>query len=112
LDRERTLRCDLQAMRLFKQETGLSLLKGELTSEVIQGDMETLVPTLLWAFLKHEDADLTVDHVASLLHPGTFLLVTEAVMGLVEDAMPEAEEKAEGEEDPQAASSTKKTSGS
>ena len=91
LDRERTLRCDRYAMRLFKDETGISLLKGELRDNVAEDN----VPELVWSFIVHEDKDLTIDDVAKMIHPGNLLDVLEKVFGLIVDSLPAADEEVE-----------------
>ncbi len=85
LDRERTLRCDMYAMRLFKKETGISLLAGGLSGNV----NEDTIAELVWAFLVHEDKDLTVDAVAKEIHPGNMAGVLEEVFGLIVASLPE-----------------------
>ena len=96
LDRERTLRCDLYAMRLFKEKTGISLLKGELRDNVAEDN----VPELVWSFIVHEDKDLTIDDVAKMIHPGNLVDILSQVFGLIVDSLPAAEEEAEGGDDP------------
>ena len=86
LDRERTLRCDsMHAMRLFKNATGISLLRGELQDNVAEDNVAELV----WAFLVHEDAELTIDAVAKLLHPGNLVDILSQVFALIVDSLPE-----------------------
>lgn len=77
--KRRVLRCDMMAFRLFKQETGLSLLRGEhieVVREEVDGELkevrrskldEDSIPELIWAFLVHEQKDLTVEDVASMV---------------------------------------------
>ena len=109
LDRERTLRCDMHAMRLFKNATGISLLRGELQDNVAEDNVAELV----WAFLVHEDAELTIDAVAKLLHPGNLVDILSRVFALIVDSLPEQptitdqedqEEGTEDDDDPLAAS--------
>ena len=97
LDRERTLRCDLYAMRLFKKETGLSLLAGDLGGHV----NEDTIAELVWAFLAHEDPELTVEAVSKEIHPGNMAGILEEVFGLIVESLPEKPdvEKAEGDTD-------------
>ena len=111
LDRERTLRCDMHAMRLFKNATGISLLRGEL-HELQDNVAEDNVAELVWAFLVHEDAELTIDAVAKLLHPGNLVDILSQVFALIVDSLPEQptitqedqEEGTEDDDDPLAAS--------
>ena len=92
LDRERTLRCDMYAMRMFKKETGISLLRGELG-----GNASEYVAELVWAFLAHEDEDLTIDAVAKMIHPGNMVGVLEEVFGMIAASLPD-ETKPTGED--------------
>ena len=99
LDRERTLRCDMYAMRLFKKETGISLLRGELGSNATE-----YVAELVWAFLAHEDEDLTIDAVAKMIHPGNMVGVLDEVFGMIVASLPEelaatGEDQEEGTQD-------------
>lgn len=96
LDRVRTLRCDFQALRLIKMETGVSLLTGQ----TIPMDEETL-PVLLWAFLVHEDPDLTVTKAAGLVSFSGLLEIVTLITDLIKESLPTAEETEGGEsEDP------------
>ncbi len=79
LDRERTLRCDMYAWRLFKKETGVSLLRGELGDNVNE---DTIAP-LVWAFLVHEDEALTIDAVARMIHPANMPGIMEDLFALI-----------------------------
>ena len=93
-DQERTLRCDMYAMRLYKQETGESLMKqgAELALD------EDSVPILLWAFCRHEDPDFTVDDAAKLVHPGNMLAVVERITDLIGESLPEVPETDKNDE--------------
>ena len=93
LDRERTLRCDMYAMRLFKKETvsakhpeGISLLRGELGDNV----NEDTIAELVWAFLVHEDAELTIDAVARMINPANMVGILNEVFGVILASLPEA----------------------
>ena len=89
LDKERTLRMDLNALSDFESMTGKSIMRGGL-------DFENLgiadVRALLWACLVQEDESLTVRDVGAMLHVGNLETVTTAITQLVTKAMPEREE--------------------
>lgn len=91
----------MYAMRLFKKETGISLLGGELGSNV----NEDTIAELVWAFLVHEDEELTIDAVARMIHPANMVDVLQEVFALIVDSLPEqpltGEEEKEGEEEAQ-----------
>lgn len=88
LDRPRKLKYDFKAMRLIEKETGKNTLNSKIWQEMNATDLSIF----LWAGLKHEDPDLTVEQVEEILHPGnmaeTIYKVGEA-WGL---SMPEAKD--------------------
>lgn len=94
LDRKRTLRADLQAMRLFKRETGISILRGELRADTIDEDN---LCALLWAFLVHDDPELSIDAVATMLTPSNMYDALILVTDVLKEAMPQPEEEGQGE---------------
>ena len=91
LDRPRKLKYDFKAMRLIEKETSKNMLNPKIWQEMNATDLSIFV----WAGLKHEDPNLTVEHVEEMLHPGnmaeTIYKVGEA-WGL---SMPEAKEAGE-----------------
>jgi hypothetical protein len=92
LDKERTLRMDLNALSDFESMTGKSFMSGGL-------DFENLaladIRALLWACLVQDDESLTLRDVGAMLHVGNLEPVTSAITKLVTDAMPEPEEGSE-----------------
>lgn len=74
LDRERNIRVDFNALELAEELTGKDLMGGELDNPRV-GDVKKIV----FAFLKHEDPELTLDAVGGMLHPGNINEVTAAL---------------------------------
>lgn len=62
LDKERTLRLDLNAMVEFEEMTGKSLISGVNMQDLAIKDIRIL----LWACLMHEDEDLTLKQVGAM----------------------------------------------
>jgi hypothetical protein len=92
LDRTRNLRLDFNAARLFKQETGTSLLRGGFSDL----DEETLL-VLVWACLRHEDPGLTLEHVGAHLHFGNLVELEGSLSELFTDFLPQPKESADAE---------------
>ncbi len=63
LDRERHLQFDLNAMATFEELTGKSLFKGGSSGDMTAKDCRAL----LYAGLKHEDKDLTLEQVGAMI---------------------------------------------
>lgn len=73
LDKERELKFDLNALELVEEMTGVTLDKA--TENV---SMKTL-KVLLYSGLVHQDPDLTVDYVGSLVTMENIKEVSEAL---------------------------------
>jgi len=63
LDKSRSLYMDLNAMVKFEEATGKRIFDQELWVAISARD----VRALLWACLLHEDPDLTVEQVGSMI---------------------------------------------
>lgn len=90
LDKERTLKLDLNAMVAFEEVTGKSLMKGTFKSkDMTPRDLRVM----LWACLLHEDEELTEKQVGSWVTVGNLMEVTGKLNEAFEVAMPEGESK-------------------
>jgi len=90
LDKERTLKFDLNSMVAFEEATGKSLMDGTFDSNKMSiRDLRAM----LWACLIHEDDALTEKHVGSLITPDNMLEITLKLNEAFEVAMPESEGK-------------------
>lgn len=78
LDRERRLRYDFNALRLIESETGKNMLDQSSWASM----NATEVVVLIWAGLKWEAKELTLDDVGAMLHPGNL----EGLMAKIEKA--------------------------
>lgn len=85
LDKERTLRLDLNAMVRFEQASGKSLLKQSTWDTLSIADIRSL----LWACLLHEDPELTVEQVGSMIHPGNMVQVFGEIQRVWQLSAPE-----------------------
>ena len=91
LDKERTLKLDLNAMVAYEENTGKSLFSfqsGKMTAKDLR--------SLLWVCLIHEDKDLTVEQVGAFITLENMADVSEKVGQAFNLAVPESK----GESDP------------
>ena len=92
LDKERTLRFDLNAMVEFEEVTGKSLLSGKFKSgKMTPRDLRVM----LWACLMHEDESLTEKQVGSWVTVHNMKEISDKLNEAFEVAMPESEAKEE-----------------
>ena len=87
LDRPRTLLFDFNALALFEEATGLSVLAGGMTV----GSVREL-RAFLWAGLRHEDPDLTLEDVGRMVHSGNMAALMAQITAALSLAMPKASE--------------------
>jgi len=87
LDRERHLRFDFNAVRYFEKETGKNLMASGVLTNLSGTDMVVL----LWACLRHEDKDLTIDDVGGMVHFGNIGLVSGALAEMYAANVPKPE---------------------
>lgn len=75
LDKERTMRLDLNALETFEETAGKELkdFKGSIKD----------IKAMVWSSLMHEDAELTLDQVGKLVHLGNLDAVTSAIEELM-----------------------------
>lgn len=93
LDKVRHLRFDFNAAARFEQATGKNLLRGNVLSNLSATDLVAL----LWACLKHEDVDLTLEDIGAMVHFGNIDTVADAITRVYTRSSPTP---AEGEERP------------
>jgi len=110
LDKARTLKRSMRAIRLIHEKTGRNIIAGEnpLGGAIIEGEFETdaegnptpkvdrakLVPVLcqvLWAFLEHEDRALTPEAIEEMLDISDLIPVTAKVFDLLSSTEPQPE---------------------
>lgn len=73
LDRERTMRMDLNAMEAFEDMAGKQIHEMGDTPKI--KDLKVLV----WATLLHEDETLTPQQVGTFIHAGNLVNITQAI---------------------------------
>ncbi len=85
LDRERTLRFDLNAMAAFEEATGDNLFNGtfQLGNLSARG-----IRAMLWACLLSDDEALTIQQVGSLITTDNMGEITQALLRSFEVAAP------------------------
>ncbi len=93
LDKERTIRFDLNAMCSYEEVTGKNIFANALNSLSAQE-----VRAMLWACLISEDPDLTLEYVGSLVDLENMAQVAEKLNEAFTIAMPDNEAK-EAKED-------------
>lgn len=85
LDKERHLRLTMKGMIEFNKITGRNMLKGLKLKELSLEDFAAL----LWACLIHEDSNLTLDDVLSLIDLQNLLEVVEVVTDCINQSLAE-----------------------
>lgn len=95
LDKERLFKLDFKALMSFEKASGKNVLATDVWQQMSATDMVTL----LWAGLLHEDAQLTLDKVAEMIHPGNLQEVVEVLQKGFSLAMPGSQDAASGEND-------------
>jgi hypothetical protein len=68
LDKLRTMKVTFMALMLFEEVRGFSPLAPSFFQRITATDLVTL----LWASLRHEDKDLTLDAVAEMINPKNY----------------------------------------
>ena len=87
LDKERTLKLDLNAMVAFEEATGKSIMGGKFTGkDMTPRDLRAM----LWACLLHEDEELTLKQVGSWITVGNLMEVTGKLNEAFDVAMPKS----------------------
>lgn len=91
LDKQRNLRFDLNAMAAYEEATGKSAFSigDDINAKSIRA--------LLWASLIHEDEELTIEQVGSMIHTGNMTDITNKINQLVQSSTKTDED---GEQDP------------
>lgn len=87
LDKIRHLRLDFNALARAEEATGKSLLNGIAWQNMTVKDYRALV----WACLLHEDPELTLEDVGSLIHVGNVEYVTSCLTQLWAASNPKEE---------------------
>lgn len=77
LDKQRTLKLDLNGLEEFERESGKTLT--DLGENMSTGTMKLLI----WAALLHEDPDITPHDVGSIIHIGNLGRVKAALEDLI-----------------------------
>lgn len=85
LDKVRHLRCDLNAMVAYERASGRSM--AAVGTEPSMGD----ILTLLWACLLHEDKELTIEAVGTMVHAGNLAEVSDKLAQVLQASVPEGD---------------------
>ncbi len=89
LDKERTLRMDLNALIAFENMTGQSILRDGIDLKKLSS---AHFLTLLWTCLVHEDESLLEREVGAMIGASNLIPLTLALIELFKFSMPEAKE--------------------
>jgi hypothetical protein len=89
LDKPRKLKFDLNAMAAYEDSTGKSAftIGEDISAKSIRA--------LLWASLIHEDSELTIEDVGSMIHTGNMQEITQKINKLVQTSTDAGEEQTE-----------------
>ena len=85
LDKERHLRLDFNAISLVEETLGVKF--PEIQDNVGVRDLRAI----MWAGLRHEDPDLTIEQVGSMLHMGNMQEVFQTIQDAIEQQYNEGE---------------------
>ncbi|RJX18503.1 MAG: hypothetical protein C4570_06390 [Ammonifex sp.] len=91
LDKERTLKFDLNAFAALEEEQG----SVEAALDALAKGSVKALRAVLWSGLVHEDEALTVKDVGRLITLADLQRVTEAVNEAISQALPQPEKNAE-----------------
>jgi hypothetical protein len=91
LDKERTLRFDLNAMAAFEEATGKSLFDKDMREEMGGKLKAGTLRALLWAMLIDDDETLTLKQVGKWITLTNMSNIAEKVIKAFETAMPESD---------------------
>lgn len=93
LDKDRTLKFDLNAFCLAEEKSKTSL------QEIVDRDRMSMTElrAYLWAGLVHEDADLTLEQVGALVSLANMGEVGAKILEAISASMPEEEKRPTGE---------------
>jgi hypothetical protein len=94
LDKVRHLRMDFNALAQAEEVTGKSFLNGIAWQGMTVKDYRALI----WACLLHEDPELTLEAVGSMVHVGNVEYVTGCLAKLWEKSTPKEEGRPLAEE--------------
>ena len=92
LDRERTLRFDMNAQVVFEEATGENTLDGAFWKKKMTAKTTR---ALIWACLVHEEPALTLEQVGAFLTPKNSAKVSAALNRALVASAPELDEDAE-----------------
>ncbi len=96
LDKQRTLRLDLNTFALVEEMTGLNLTEPvEWTKMSIRS-----LRAFLWAALSQEDSELTLNEVGAMIHVGNFGYISEKFNEALTLVLPAPKEEPEEGEVP------------
>lgn len=85
LDKERSLRLDLNAFCVLEETYGDSF---PILESAERGSLKAL-RSVVWAGLVHEDSTLTETDVGKMIHPGNLSMVTTLLREVIEAYLPE-----------------------
>jgi hypothetical protein len=94
LDKDRELRLTLNAMKKFKEMTGIDFLniKSSNPMEGLGLGIDEII-TLIWLCFTHEDKELTQEQVGDMVHLGNINQIMDAMNKAMDNALPEADGK-------------------
>lgn len=95
LDKPRRLLFNLNAMAAYERETGKNFL--DLPKENVSA---TLLRTLLWAGLMHEDKSLTIEQVGAFMDSDNMVAIQDKIVEAASSNVPEVTSIPEGSINP------------
>lgn len=91
LDKARTLGFTMGAMRRIKERLGTLELPMDEKGKIPLDRAIEIMPTYIWACMDTPDrAEISVEQLEDMMHPGNLQAITEAVTALFQRSNPEA----------------------
>jgi hypothetical protein len=95
LDKPRTLGFTMGAMRRIKDKVGSLEIPVGADGKIPLDRALEIMPTWIWACLEAPDrAEISVEQLEDMLHPGNLPQLTEAIVSLFKASSPEASTEA------------------
>ena len=91
LDKKRKFKLDLNAMINFEEESGKSLINMKPDDEFSLKDIRAMLWAGINSTIEKEELKLSLEEVGSFVHPGNMAEVSNKIMEVYENSVPEGD---------------------